>query len=129
MPAGERERRRAILFSFRGYMSILRRVQMKTGILTIAAAAFIIGMSGPALADGDADAGKAKAKACASCHGANGEGKKKNPPLAGMDQAKFVKAMQDYASGARDNKTMARTAKKLSEADIANLAAYYSSLK
>jgi len=102
---------------------------MKTGILTIAAAAFIIGISGPALADGDAAAGKAKAKVCAACHGANGEGKKNNPPLAGMDQAKFVKAIQDYASGARDNKIMARTAKKLSEDDTENLAAYYASLK
>lgn len=102
---------------------------MKTGILTIAAAAFIIGMSGPALADGDAAAGKAKAKTCAACHGAKGEGKKSNPAIAGMEPAKFIKAMQDYASGARDNKTMARTAKKLSEDDIENLAAYFASLK
>ena len=102
---------------------------MKTGILTIAAAALVIGMSGTALADGDAAAGKALAKKCAACHGANGEGKKKNPPLAGMESATFIKAMQDYASGARNNKTMVRTAKKLSDADVANLAAYYASLK
>lgn len=102
---------------------------MKTSMLTIAAAALVFGMSGAAMAAGDVAAGKAKAKACAGCHGANGEGKKKNPPLAGMSEADFTKAMQDYKSGARDNKTMVRTSKKLSDADIANLAAYYASLK
>jgi len=98
-------------------------------MLMIAAAALVFGMSGSAMAAGDVEAGKAKSKACAGCHGANGEGKKKNPPLAGMATADFTKAMQDYSSGARDNKTMARTAKKLSDADVANLAAYYASLK
>jgi cytochrome c553 len=102
---------------------------MKTSMLMIAAAALVFGMSGSAMAAGDVEAGKAKSKSCAGCHGANGEGKKKNPPLAGMATADFTKAMQDYSSGARDNKTMARTAKKLSDADVANLAAYYASLK
>lgn len=102
---------------------------MKTSMLMIAAAALVFGMSGSAMAAGDVEAGKAKAKSCAGCHGANGEGKKKNPPLAGMATADFTKAMQDYKSGARDNKTMVRTAKKLSDDDVANLAAYYASLK
>jgi cytochrome c553 len=93
------------------------------------ATVFAFGMAGSAMADGDVAAGEAKSKSCAGCHGANGEGKKKNPPLAGMAAADFTKAMQDYASGARDNKSMARVAKKLSDADVANLAAYYGSLK
>ena len=102
---------------------------MKTSMIMIAAAAFVFGMSGAAMAAGDVAAGEAKAKACAGCHGANGEGKGKNPKLAGMATADFVKAMGEYSSGARDNKTMARTAKKLSDDDVANLAAYYASLK
>jgi len=102
---------------------------MKASWLMIAVTAVVFSATGPAQAAGDADAGMAKAKACAACHGANGEGKKDNPALAGMEESKFVQAMQDYASGKRDNKTMARTAKKLSEEDIANLAAYYAALK
>lgn len=102
---------------------------MKTGFLIVAVAALAMGLAGAAQAAGDVAAGKAKAKSCAACHGADGKGKKKNPPIAGMPTADFVKAMQDYSSGARDNKTMARTAKKLSDADVANLAAYYASLK
>ena len=102
---------------------------MKASLLTIAVTALVFAAAGPAQAAGDADAGKAKAKACAACHGANGEGKKDNPALAGMAESKFIQAMEDYASGKRDNKTMARSAKKLSDEDIANLAAYYASLK
>jgi cytochrome c553 len=102
---------------------------MKASFLMVAMTALVFAASGPAQAGGDADAGKAKAKACAGCHGANGEGKKKNPPLAGMEESAFIQAMADYKSGAKENKTMARTAKKLSDEDVANLAAYYHSLK
>ena len=77
----------------------------------------------------DAAAGKAKAGSCAGCHGANGEGKGSNPPLAGMDPAKFVQAIKDYKSGKRVNAPMKSITANLSEADCDNLAAYYASLK
>lgn len=102
---------------------------MRKCLMMIASAALVLGMAGSATAAGDVAAGEAKAKACAGCHGANGEGKKDNPKIAGMATADFVKALADYNSGARDNKTMARIAKKLSDDDVANLAAYYASLK
>jgi cytochrome c553 len=95
-------------------------------------AAGIIGLLGVAVAAqaaGDAAAGKAKAGTCAGCHGANGEGKKPNPPLAGMAEDKFVQAMSEYKSGKRANAMMKNFAAKLSDADVANLAAYYASLK
>lgn len=102
---------------------------MKASLFMVAVTALVFAAAGPAQADGDAAAGAAKAKSCAGCHGANGEGKKKNPPLAGMAEADFAQAMADYKSGKRDNKTMVRTAKKLSDEDVANLAAYYAGLK
>jgi len=102
---------------------------MKASFLMVAMTALVFAAAGPAWADGDADAGKALAKKCAGCHGANGEGKKKNPPLAGMATDAFAQAMADYKSGKRDNKMMVRTAKKLSDDDVANLAAYYAGLK
>lgn len=95
----------------------------------VVAAAFAVALAGPAWADGDADAGKKKARSCAGCHGANGEGKKENPPLAGMDPAKFIAAMEEYAAGKREDKKMQGFAKKLSAEDFENLAAYYASLK
>ncbi len=77
---------------------------------------------------GDAAAGKAKSEACATCHGDNG---KDDPPIAGMHEAAFTAAIKDIRSGARTikNKKMAKAVQDLSDADIANLAAYYSILK
>lgn len=101
---------------------------MKSSFVVIAMTAFALAAAGPAYA-GDAAAGKALAKKCAGCHGADGKGKKDNPAIAGMDEAAFIQAMNDFKSGKKDNKTMKRTAGKLSDDDIANLAAYFASLK
>lgn len=82
-----------------------------------------------AQAGGDAQAGKAKAAACAGCHGAKGEGKAPNPALAGKAEDQFVQALKDYKSGKRANPVMKTFATPLSDPDMANLAAYYASLK
>lgn len=101
---------------------------MKSSYVLIAVMAFAFAVAGPAYA-GDAAAGEKLAKKCAGCHGADGKGKKDNPAIAGMAEDAFIQAMEDYASGKKDNKTMKRTASKLSEEDIENLAAYFASLK
>jgi cytochrome c553 len=46
-----------------------------------------------------------------------------------MPEAKFVQAMKDYKSGKRANPIMKTFADPLSDQDLANLAAYYASLK
>ena len=86
---------------------------------------FAMGTAGTAYAGGDAAAGGQKAAQCSSCHGANGEGSGDNPKIAGMDEAAFVKAMNDYKSGARKHMMMEMFAKKLSDQDNADLAAFY----
>jgi len=101
---------------------------MKALILAGAFAAAAV-IAAPAMAAGDAAAGKAKAAACNTCHGANGEGTKMGPKLAGMNEAAFVQAMQDYASGKRAHAMMKMQAAKMSPEDNANLAAYYATLK
>ena len=79
---------------------------------------------------GDVEAGKAKSATCAGCHGQNGVSAVPNyPNLAGQKEAYLAKAMNDYKSGARNDPTMKAMAAPLSDEDIANLAAYYSSLK
>ncbi len=82
-----------------------------------------------AMAGGDIAAGKEKAASCAGCHGAHGEGMPPNPPIVGLDDAYFVKQLEDFKSGARESSMMGMFAKPLSSQDMANLAAYYSSLK
>ena len=89
----------------------------------------LFGLAGSAQAAGDAQAGKAKAGPCAACHGANGEGKAQNPALAGKAEDQLVQALKDYKSGKRANAVMKTFATPLSEQDMANLAAYFASLK
>jgi len=103
---------------------------MKSTRLAIGIVA-LFGVVGAAQAGGDAQAGKVKAKAaaCAGCHGANGEGKAPNPALAGKAEDQLVQAMQDYKSGKRSNPVMKTFAGPLTDQDMANLAAYYASLK
>ena len=84
---------------------------------------------GNAQAAGDVQAGKAKAGMCAGCHGANGEGVAPNPALAGKKEDQLIQAMKDYKSGKRDNAVMKAFASQLSDQDMANLAAYYASLR
>lgn len=89
----------------------------------------LIGGTGSAYAAGDAAAGKAKADGCAGCHGASGQGANDIPKLAGKSEAELAQALQEYKSGKRSNTAMKNLARRLSDQDIANLAAYYASLK
>jgi cytochrome c553 len=81
-------------------------------------------------AAGDAAAGKAKAAVCAGCHGANGISMAPiYPNLAGQKEAYLAAQLKAFRDGSRANAIMAPMAKPLSDADIDNLAAYFSSLK
>jgi len=101
---------------------------MKRTLLIVGAVA-LVGVLGTAQAAGDAAAGKAKSATCAGCHGANGEGKGSFPALAGMKEKEIISMLKDYKSGKKNNAMMKSFAEKLSDQDMANLAAYYSSLK
>jgi cytochrome c553 len=102
---------------------------MKLNLPVVVASSLLIAVAGLAHADGDAAAGKTKSTQCASCHGANGKGGGANPAIAGLDKAKFLAAIADFKSGKRNNPMMGMMAKKLSDQDAADLAAYYSALK
>lgn len=85
-------------------------------------------VAAPAYA-GDAAAGKTKAEACVDCHGDDGKGDDENPSIAGWPADKFTKAIVEYQNGTRTKDAkMAKAAKKLSAADVADLAAYYGKL-
>jgi cytochrome c553 len=84
---------------------------------------------GVAQAAGDPAAGKAKAAVCAACHGANGQGVPPNPALVGKSEDDMLQAMKDYKSGKRANAVMKGITAGLNDQDMANLAAYYASLK
>ena len=101
---------------------------MKT-LLNLTAAVLFSSLASVSFA-GDAAAGKAKSMTCAGCHGANGISNNPMwPNLAGQKQAYLASALQMYRDGGRKNAMMTAMAKNLTDADIANLAAYYSGLK
>ena len=81
----------------------------------------------------DINAGKEKAAVCAACHGANGIATiPPYPNLAGQNAAYIESSLKAYKAGQRQGgqaAVMTGMAAPLSEADIKNLAAYFSSLK
>lgn len=81
----------------------------------------------------DIAAGKAKAAVCAACHGANGIAMIPTyPNLAGQNAGYLELALKSYKTGQRTGgqaAVMTGMAAPLSDTDIANLAAYFSSLK
>jgi len=102
---------------------------MKRQILTVLSAAALVAVSNMASA-ADIAAGKAKTAMCAGCHGAKGISMAPmNPNLAGQKDAYLAAQLKAFRAGTRVNATMNPMAKALSDADIANIAAYYASLK
>ena len=78
----------------------------------------------------DANAGKDKAGVCAGCHGADGNSANPVwPKLAGQHADYLAKQLADFKSGKRGDPIMAGQAAALSEADMANLGAFYASQK
>ena len=97
----------------------------KLSILALASALALI--AGPSYA-GDAAAGKTKSEACVDCHGDDGKGED-DAPIAGMSVADFTKAITEYQNGTRTKDAkMTKAAKKLTPADVADLAAYYAKM-
>ncbi len=102
---------------------------MKKQILALLAASALT-VSATAMAGGDAAAGKAKAATCAGCHGPTGTSLAPiYPNLKGQKAAYIVKQLKAFKDGSRKDPTMNAMAKPLSDADMANIAAYFSSLK
>ena len=79
----------------------------------------------------DAVAGRAKADtACALCHGQNGIASMPSAPnLAGQAPIYLSEQLKNYRSGKRQHEVMSVIAKPLTDAEIANLAAWYNSIK
>ena len=79
----------------------------------------------------DAAEGRAKADAaCALCHGPNGVASMPGAPnLAGQQAIYLSEQLKNYRSGKRQHEVMSYIAKPLTDAEIAQLAVWYSSIK
>jgi len=77
---------------------------------------------------GDAAKGKTKSVVCAACHGPTGVSSNPMwPNLAGQQEQYLVKQIKGFRDGDRKDPMMSPMAVALSDDDIANLAAYYTS--
>ena len=92
-------------------------------------------LTGAALAQapaGNAEAAKSKISMCIGCHGIPGYKTVYPhvyhvPMITGQSPLYIVNALQAYKSGARSHPSMRGIAQSLSDKDMADLAAYYSS--
>jgi len=94
--------------------------------IIIISAVFITGSAHAA----NAENGKTKAALCAACHGADGISISTDiPNLAGQKVGYLAKAIRDFKSGTRKNPLMSTVVPLIADADIEDIAAFYSSIK
>ncbi len=111
---------------------------MKISLISAFAAAALL-TGGPTLATdeiglgGDAEKGKEKAnQICQACHGLDGNGIPGQPvwpKLAGQHPRYIYKQLMNFKNNERYNVQMTPMAMPLTEEDVKNVAAYYSSLE
>ena len=103
-----------------------------TRALTAASLALAL-VATPAFAKGDAARGKQLAYTCTGCHGIdqykNAYPSYRVPKIGGQNEQYIVNALTGYKKGERNHPTMKAQASSFSDEDIANIAAYLSSLK
>lgn len=96
--------------------------------IVLIAASALLALSSAHANDGAGDAakGKEKSAACAGCHGADGNSAAPNfPKLAGQYEGYVIKQLTEFRDGIRKDTIMSAQAAKLSDQDIADLAAFF----
>jgi len=79
-------------------------------------------------ANGNAEEGQRKSAVCHACHGPTGKSPQPiYPNLAGQHQDYLILSLKGFRDGSRQNAIMSGFAAALSDQDIEDLAAWYSS--
>jgi cytochrome c553 len=120
------------VLGFKQLVTRKKRLSMKKLGLLIC---LTFGLSSAAFAQGDAEAGKAKSLTCSACHGTDGNSLiAMNPKIAGQHEGYLAKQLTEFRLASRtggkegrNNAVMNGMAAALSDQDIADLAAYFSS--
>lgn len=108
-------------------------LQADTLMRLITILCLVLSFAGSAYAEGDPQKGKRKAESCLGCHGVESYDYAYPtvpvPKLGGQSAKYIVSALKAYKSGQRANPTMEAQAQSLSSEDMADIAAYFESLK
>ena len=83
----------------------------------------------PALAQQQPAPAPLIAQGCAGCHGQAGAGVGGTPAIAGTDRAAFLATWAAFRANERPATIMNRIARSYSDAEVATLADYFSSVK
>lgn len=102
----------------------------RAGVLCLFACCFT---SSTVWAEGNADAGKIKANTCFGCHGIenyqNTYPTYRVPKLAAQNKDYLIAAIKAYKNGERQHNTMSPQAASLDDADIEDIATYFSQME
>jgi cytochrome c553 len=106
---------------------------MGTGLAKWLVIAALSAVSVTVWAEGDASAGHKKNHSCTGCHGIPGWRTAfpevyKVPKLGGQNAAYIIAALKAYKSGERKHPTMQAIAASMTEQDMADVAAYYTTM-
>lgn len=107
-------------------MPIRRRGRMNSALLST-----VLLASSVQAFEGDPESGRVKADTCLGCHAvptySNAYPNYHVPKVAGQHEAYIISALLAYRSGSRAHETMQGNAMSLSDQDIADIAAFFSS--
>jgi cytochrome c553 len=110
-------------------MSIMRRFGSFAALVSLALALCVVGVAIAPASGADLAAGKEKAELCTGCHGEGGISRTENiPSLAGQPDQFVQWQLVFFRSGTRKNEQMQPIVEQLSNEDVRNLGAYFSSL-
>jgi cytochrome c553 len=102
----------------------------RAGHAVLAAIVLVLIGTPSANAAGNATAGRQKALQCQTCHGLDGLSKLPEAPhLAGQPEPYLIKSLDDFRKGIRKNDMMSIVVERLSDQDIADLAAFYAAIE
>jgi cytochrome c553 len=101
---------------------------MTTKLVAALSMVAVFGWNTASLAEGSKEAGQAKSATCMACHGMDGNSVNPEwPSLAGQHPSYIVRQLKAFKTGERKNDLMSPMAMILSDEDMADLAAYFSS--
>jgi cytochrome c553 len=99
---------------------------MTRPLLAALLAATALSAPDPLRAEGDAEQGRKIVRLCSPCHGRDGLAVRANTPdIGGLDRDYIALQLADYRAGDRVHPEMNVVAKGLSDAQIADLAAWF----
>lgn len=97
-------------------------------LITLISMFLLMSLSSAVFADGDPNKGREKSQVCQGCHGADGNSYGPEwPNLASQHTSYLTKQIRNFKDGVRKNETMNSMAAGLSEEDIKDIAAFFSS--